>query len=179
MWNSVLIHARGGSLSVGLPLGKATFAGRGTPVGDILFVVELQLKLLQTDEPPMPAFSRHSRLIEFQRIPRSKTNPSGKLALQLEGLPSKNGDYSLSDAEWAELKDVMDPSPAPPRQYELRGMIDGILEKLGKGLRWDRLSGGLRDSSPWSKTYYRMKADGRWDTLLVVLQRHRGGGKGP
>jgi hypothetical protein len=160
-------------------LGKISFAGRGTPVGDILFVVELQLKLLQTDEPPLPAFSGHTRLIEFQRIRRSKTNPSGKLAVQLEGLPSRNGDYSLSDDEWSELKDVMEPARAGPRQYELRGTVDSILEKLGKGLRWDRLPPGTGDWSNYRKTYFRMKADGRWDTLLLVLQRHRGGGKGP
>lgn len=176
MWNSVLIHARGGNLSVGLPLGKATFAGRGTPVGDILFVVELQLKLLQTDEPPLPVFSRHTRLIEFQRIRRSKTNPSGKLAVQLDGLPARDGAYSLSDAEWAELKDMMDCLVGAPRQYELRGMIDSILEKLGKGRPWDHLPAGTRDGSHFRKTYCRMKADGRWDILLAVLQRHRGGG---
>jgi hypothetical protein len=173
MWNSVLVHARGGNLRMDLPLGKLTFTGRGTPVGNILFVAELQLKLLKTEESPRPMFSEHVRVIEFQRIPRSKTQPSGKLAVQLEGLPSRNGDYSLSDDEWADLKDVMNPTHASPRQYELRAMIDNILEKLGKGLPWDHLSGGLRDSSPWSKTYYRMKADDRWDTLLAVLWRHR------
>lgn len=173
MWSSVLIHARGGGLRMDLPVGKVSFAGRGTMVGGILFVVELKLEVLRTEENPMPVFSEHAQVIEFRRIRRSKTQPSGKIAVQLDDLPSRNGDYSLSDEEWAVLKDVMSPTCAPPRQHDQRGMINSILEKLGKGLPWKHLSGSSRDSSPWSKTYHRMRADGRWDSLLAVLQQHR------
>lgn len=171
-WNSVLEHARQGRLDMALPIGSFSFSGRGLPVGDEILITELQVKLLETIEEPFPAFSAHTKVIEFQRILHSERRMTGgsKKDSDLPSHPTGEG-YGLTDDEWLVLQPQLERPSQIPRQFSLRIVIDGILLKLSQGIPWSEVPDLQFNPALLPRTYSRMQKDGRWETLMSCLRQ--------
>ena len=175
MWSSVLIHARSGLLNLDLPRGELTFIGRGVPVGGQVLVTELTLQLLKTGEPPFVSFDNHVRTVLFQRS-RDKASfrkGTGRRTTKATDLPSRDGVYALSNDEWDNLRESMCRPSTIQRQHDTRDLIDGALEKLGRGLTWANAPAPKNGAVMVKSTYRRMKEDGRWDLLMASLRQAR------
>ena len=173
MWSSVLCNARSGRLTLDLPIGSFQFYGRGIPLGGRTLITDLKLTLLETIEEPLPHFSNHTRQIEFERMLHNPGSTRGSARVASQPLPSRAGVYALSDAEWSAAKEVLELPSTNPRQYAMRAVVNGILEKFGQGLSWQEASGLVKSAPLLPKTYSRMKADGRWNWLMAYLLRTR------
>lgn len=173
-WNSVLEHARQGHLDMALPIGSFLFSGRGLPVGDEILITELQVKLLETIEEPFPAFSAHTKVIEFQRILHSERRMTGGSKKE-HALQSRAGDdgFQLTDEEWQQLMPLVERASNIPRQFSLRDVINGILLKLTHGIPWSEVPGLPFSNSLLPRTYSRMQKDGRWETVMNCLKQQR------
>ena len=121
MWDSALDHVLTGRLDLSLPKGSFSFYGRSSPAGDRLLITELHLMLLRTEEEPFPAYSAHTRDIEFERVLHSEDRVTGGTGnpITKAALPSRAGCYTLDDDEWAQISRIAvarKPQPCPMRQ---------------------------------------------------------------
>lgn len=173
-WNSVLEYARQGRLDMRLPIGSLSFYGRGISFGNQFLITELTIKLLETTEEPYPAYSQHTKLIEFQRILHAehRVTPLTKKENNLPRRPDKDC-YSLSDDEWQSLQPLLEKPSQIPRQFSLRTVISSILHKLGHGMPWSEVPELPFSTSLLPRTYSRMQKDGRWQILMSHLQASR------
>lgn len=171
-WNSILEFARQGRLDMRLPVGSFNFYGRGIRIGDQFLITELQIKLLQTTEEPFPAYSAHTRVIEFQRILHNERRMTGgsKKDCDLPSHPAGEG-YCLTDDEWLVLQPQLERTSQIPRQFSLRIVIDGILCKLSQGIPWSAVPDLPFNPALLPRTYSRMQKDGRWESLMLCLRQ--------
>lgn len=173
-WNSVLEYTRQGRLDMNLPIGNFSFTGRGVRTDNKILITELQIKILETTEEPFPAYSQHTKVIEFQRILHSEHRMTGCPKIERALPKSTNEDsYSLTDDEWLYLQPFIERVSQIPRLFSLRQVIDGILAKLGHGFPWADVPGLPFSNSLLPRTYSRMQKDGRWQILMSHLQQSR------
>lgn len=172
MWSSVLPYARAGRLALSLPEGSFKCYGRSVALKDKSLVTDLRLAILRTTETPLEHYSKHTRIIEFERVLHKEVrNPT---TIMVRTLHSRDGRYGLSDAEWLAVRAELEkPLYSSHRQHAPRVMVDKILDKLGRGITWKAAGDDKKMSELLAKTYARLKADGRLAYLLDYLSTSR------
>jgi hypothetical protein len=175
MWNSVLDYSKKGQLDLNLPSASITcFAnGRLLESGDVM-VSELRIRLLESFEMPFEHFSKHSRVIEFERI-LHKINSDKKKKLHPKDLsiPLRGGQYKLTDSEWDVLQGDMIQRNVNGVAHNCRRIIDMQLEKLSQGLTWKSVASKESDLYVCHNYLKKWKADGRWRVLIDTLTKLR------
>lgn len=175
MWASVLEHAKEGRLDVTLPTGEIEYLGQGHTLasGDIL-ILELRIRLLDTIEEPFEPFSLHTRTIEFERILHKREDPRLKRNYSKDPtIPLRNGDWTLTDEEWAAVKGLLvlrarNDDPNQPRRF-----LNLQLHKLSQGLSWPMVTDSTAEQMACRNNLERVKADGRWEALIAKLTELR------
>lgn len=177
MWSSVLLNAWQGKLSMTLPKGSFSFTGRGVKSSmQRVLISEIRLRLLDTNEAPLEAFSRHTSQIEFERSlhlqdkHRIRRQPEKSYPKDLS-IPLNDGDWRLTDKEWEEVEPII----SSKWKFTIcpREKIDAMLHKASQGLPWTKVIDGFRLQTDSRLLRDRMKADGRWDALIARLSELR------
>lgn len=170
-WHSVYAHAAKGNLSIDLPTGNMNCIVHGTLSGSVFRVVSLTVLDVETTEEPFQYAASHPRIIEF----RDKVGKSTRHASHDPLILRCGGGWALSDAEWATLRPHIAPNkPHHNQQYELRKIVDFVIEKVGSGKTWRSSSS---DSVSWNLAqhhYRKWCIDGRWDHVRSILIQLRG-----
>lgn len=171
---STRVHAMQGCLDIELPVGEMQLVGNveTLPSGRFL-LFELRIRLLETSEPPFEGFSRHTKVIEFERC-LHKLEPQAKTRYPKDdSIPLRAEDWRLADDEWQCLQDVVVKKQRKCLVADARSMVDLLLEKASQGLGWSDVvpDPGHRDRC--RHLLIRMKADGRWEELLGRLRALR------
>lgn len=171
MWDSVLQWARVGTLGVDLPDGQARLVLRTSPYENKWLVTDLTVVAVQTSESPYVFADKHPQFIEFHKavnmVPHGRTKPPK----QLLALPSRKGNWNLSNKEWAIVEGII--SSRKSFRYSLREILDCILDKFGQGVAWKKIAYGQLNQSVVVAAYQRMLKDGRWGELVSALQELR------
>lgn len=171
MWDSILQWARVGTLGIDLPQGQARLVLRTSPYENKWLVTDLTVVAVQTSESPYVFADKHPQFIEFHKavnmVPHGRTKPPK----QLLALPSRKGNWNLSNKEWAIVEGIV--SSRKSFKYCPRKIVDCILYKFGQGVAWKNLAYGKLNKPVVTAAYQRMLKDGRWDALVGVLQELR------
>lgn len=167
-WHSVYVSAANGSLSIDLPMGSMNCIVHGTLIGSVFHVVSLTVLDIETTEEPFPYSANHPRIIEF----RDKVGKATRHASHDPLLSRCRGQWALSDTEWSAVLPHL--APNHKQQYELRKILDFVIEKVGSGKTWRSSSS---DSIPWNlaqRHYRKWCVDGRWERIRSILIQLRG-----
>lgn len=170
MWDSVMVKARHGVLGLRLPEGTASLVLHAFNHGDKWLVTDITVVTVATSEPPFEFAAGHATLIEFHYGSRLLSN-GGKPPRQIPDLPGRNGEWGLSDSEWAVVEPLL--TKQVTVRHTLRAIVDCILEKFGQGVAWSKLAVGSANRPAVVATYQRMLKDGRWAVLLDALKQLR------
>ncbi len=170
-WHSVYASAVKGSLSIDLPKGSMNCIVHGMQSGSVFRVVSLTVLDVETCEQPFQYAASHPRIIEF----RDKVGKATRHASHDPLLSRFKGRWALSDAEWATVRPHIAPNkPHHNQQYDLRKIVDFVIEKVGSGKTWRSSSS---DSIPWNLAqhhYRKWCVDGRWERIRSILIQLRG-----
>lgn len=171
MWSSSLENAHRGQLNVTLPLGAIQFTGSGQQVCDGAFLIcEFRVQLLTTTERPLESFSLHTRTIEFERILHKAILPKPKYAgTKDSSIPLRNGDWHITDSEWAELEPILIIRSHKEDAENARRFLNILLKKLSQGMSWTDVEKETSCMPSCLSFMIRRKADGRWDKLIAIL----------
>jgi hypothetical protein len=176
MWCSVSEYAMQGRLDLKLPIGLFQYAGSAGLLasGDVL-ICDFRIRLLKTEEEPIAQFSMHTKTIEFERV-LHKLNTVG-IAQQNNckylpdlTIPLRDGDWTLTDKEWAAIEDIVVLINTQGRFANARRLLNLQLQKLSQGLPWSRVTIGQQEQTACRKSLNRMQVDGRWDILVKRLR---------
>lgn len=171
MWDSVFQWARVGTLGVDLPEAKARLVLRTSLYEGKWLVTDLTVVAVQTSESPFAFADKHPQFIEFHKAVNMEPHGRKKPPKQLLALPSRNGNWRLSNKEWAIVEGIV--SSRKSFKYSLRKIVDCILYKFGQGVAWKNLAYGKLNKPVVAAAYQRMLKDGRWDALVGALQQLR------
>lgn len=177
MWGSALNHARAGQLDLTLPNGDIQYYGSGTGLrsGDTL-IHQFHIRLLETDEEPFEQFSRHTKVIEFERIlHKLDTSRQKRTGTKDATIPLRHGDWTITDSEWSIIRDDVLRKRSRGTEGNLRRILNLQLEKLSQGLSWSAVAADSSEQSVCRKYLNRMTADGRWEFLIGKLAELRRG----
>lgn len=176
MWCSVLEHAKRGQLDLTLPAAAIHYYGKGhqLPSGEII-IGELRIRLLEAKEMPFEHFSKHSKIIEFERILHKLDIEKPKQCYPKDlNIPLRDGDSELSDSEWEVIKNDLIRGKTAGMHENLRSILNMQLRKLSQGLRWSSVVSEDSEQYICRKYLIRWRADGRWDQLIQILTTLRG-----
>jgi hypothetical protein len=170
-WHSVYAHAAKGNLALDLPMGSMTCIVHGVQSGSAFRVVSLTVLDVETREQPFQYAASHPQTINF----RDKVGTATRHASHDPLIPRCGGEWALSDTEWATVMPHIVPAkPHHNQQYELRNILDCVIEKVGSGKTWRSSSSA---SVPWNLAqhhYRKWCVDGRWERILSTLIQLRG-----
>lgn len=170
-WHSVYVYAAKGNLALDLPLGSMNCIVHGVQSGSVFRVVSLTVLDVETSEQPFQYAASHPQTINFRDKAGTATRHASRDLLFLR----RGGEWALSDTEWATVRLQIVPSkPHPNQQYELRKIVDCVIEKVGSGKTWRSSSS---DSISWNlaqRHYRKWCVDGRWERIRSTLIQLRG-----
>ncbi|MGC3965153.1 MAG: hypothetical protein QM803_18050 [Rhodocyclaceae bacterium] len=170
MWDSVYQAAQADRLDVTLPKADITAVLHCVTWNGVQLVTDMVITTLSASEAPFDFASGHTRDIFFHE---SGSMDWAHEHQAKEGLPPRDGAWSLSDEEWHQLGNVIQKRQAI--KHDLRRVIDLILVKLGTGTAWRKLDFQDLNFSIVQATYRRMQRDGRWVALEHSLKTSRTG----
>lgn len=170
-WHSVYAHAAKGSLALDLPMGSMNCIVHGVQSGSVFRVVSLTVLDVETSEQPFQYAASHPQTINFRDNAGIATRHASHDPLILR----RGGEWALSDTEWATVRlQIVPNKPHPNQQYELRKIVDCVIEKVGSGKTWRSSSS---DSISWNlaqRHYRKWCVDGRWERIRSTLLQMRG-----
>jgi len=170
-WHSVYDHAAKGNLAIDLPIGSMNCIVHGVQSGSVFRVVSLTVLNVETSEQPFEYAASHPQTINF----RDNAGIATRHASHDPLIRRRGGAWALSDTEWATVMPHIAPNkPHHNQQYELRKIVDLVIEKVGSGKTWRSSSS---DSVPWNLAqhhYRKWCIDGRWDHVRSILIQLRG-----
>ena len=83
----------------------------------------------------------------FMREPVWATNERGRKAgpprYQTANCSIRGSAWCLSDHEWAAIKPIVAPTSSnrgQNRKHDLRTLVDGVIEKIGSGVPWQKMA---------------------------------------
>lgn len=173
-WHSVYVHAAKGNLAIDLPIGSMNCIVHGVQSGSVFRVVSLTVLDVETSEQPFEYAASHPQTINFRdRVGKSTRRASHDPLIPRRG---GEGEWALSDSEWATVRlQIVPNKPHPNQQYDLRKIVDFVIEKVGSGKTW-RGSGSASISWNLAQRHYRKWCvDGRWERIRGTLIQLRGG----
>lgn len=175
MWSSALDHARTGQVNLTLPNGDIHYYGSGTGLrSGAILIHEFHIRLLETEEEPFEQFSRHTKVIEFERILHKLDTTRQKRTGTIDAtIPLRQGDWSITDSEWSIIRDDIFRKRSRGTEGNIRRILDLQLEKLSQGLSWSAVAADSSVQNVCRRYLNRMTADGRWEVLIAKLTELR------
>jgi hypothetical protein len=176
LWHSVYDHARGGRLGFCLPEGDVDLIVRGVCSGNTVYATEARVTRIVTGERPYTYAAGHPGIIAFhdgsaltgRSLPRAIAHDSALQAVR--------GRWSVSDAEWKRIEPILLKQQVKykRRLHSLRGLLDGVVTKLGTGASWKSISYSVGNWNNVTREYQQWVKDGRWARVRSVLIEMRG-----
>ncbi|MDB5763927.1 MAG: putative transposase of family [Herminiimonas sp.] len=177
MWNSVYSYACNGLLACDLPVGNARIVAKGVKKDAQLFVTEITMLQITTDEEPFEFACVHSKTIVFHEGVSFRNRQLSDFVARADNtLIQVNGKWDVTDQEWDaiyQLFSEQEKRGSSKRKHELRTLIDGILAKLGTGIPWTKFEFKAGTWSNASKLYGECRKDGRWLEIQTILKHSR------
>ncbi|MGZ5857972.1 MAG: transposase [Burkholderiaceae bacterium] len=172
LWDSVILAANRGELSLDLPIGLAKVVLHGQKSGNLFKVTDVHFTKITTTEESYEFAVGHTKAIQFHK----KIKHPRKRALRTDIPTHADGSITLTDEEWLKVSILLDANSANKsknRKYPLRSIVDGIVNKNAHGIAWKdanfkegNLSSALQYFRKWNK-------DGRWEELVSYLNTAR------
>lgn len=175
MWSSAFDHARTRQVNLTLPTADIHYYGSGNGLrSGAVLIQEFHIRLLETDEEPFEQFSRHTKVIEFERIlHKLDTSRQKRTGTKDASIPLRHGDWSITDSEWSILRDDIFRKRSRGTEANIRRILDLQLEKLSQGLSWSAVATDPSEQCVCRRYLTRMRADGRWEFLIAKLTELR------
>jgi hypothetical protein len=172
-FESVLLHAMQGAVTLDLPRGTGHFVAAGRLVGKTLYAHRLVMLALDTDEAPFPGTALPEKRLVFNEHflarRQHRRGPPPVSDHRLHGL----GERPLSDEAWARVEQtglLRAPAGSRARAHDYRALMDVILGKLARGVPWQKLECPKKTASSASVLYSKLKRSGGWDMLMGELR---------
>lgn len=167
MWHSVLMNAWNGALGLALPIGRAKLVLRGEVIGEDVFVTEVCLVGLETDEVPYAFAESHSRSISFHDALQGAEAWCGRPPKSDASLAHRRGRV-LSDEEWEAIRPIVE-GKRPTRRLNLRYVVDGVIEKLASGVAWKDVQYKSGNCVNANQYYQQWLQDGVWSLVKGII----------
>ncbi len=172
-FDSVLLHAMQGVVTVDLPQGTGHFVATGRMVGKTLYAHRLVMLALDTDEAPFPGTVTPERRLVFneQFLARRahRRGPPPAADARLAGI----ADQPLSDAAWERIEQLVGVRALPgsrARAHDYRVLVDATLRKLAGGVPWHELDCPHGVANSASVLYSKLKRSGQWDAVVEAVR---------
>ncbi|QZA82262.1 hypothetical protein [Deefgea piscis] len=166
MWHSIYQFACVGRLDLKLPAASVTSILHYVEYENSCIVTDMTVMSLTATEPPFEFASAHPASIVLHESLASNWK---KFSASDTSVPSRNGIWKLSDAEWEIVRGICEKRNYS--KHSQRKIIDLILTKRGTGISWRKLDFNDGLSFPIViRTSRRMEEDGRWHELLQELR---------
>lgn len=173
MWDSLIQNARSGKLAFHLPVGNVTLILRAA-LREKWLVTDITVVTLDTPETPYDFAAGRGRNIDFHQAAKFQGVSRTSTPKKSENILRRKNSWHLSNKEWTRIEAIV--KNGEMRRHSLRKIIDCLLIKLGAGIPWSSVQYGDLNQSSVVRRYQLMQRDGRWDTLMEMLQEMRGGG---
>jgi hypothetical protein len=180
-WSSVYVNALEGRMEISAIAATCEVNVRGIRADDGAFLVT-SLKITQAtpDEEPFEfaqGLAASTFLFDSKKlIPR----PPGRRARAprseagLEGVPWTG---AMNDGQWAAVEPLLaaflkldrKDFGRPKRKYELRQLIDAMLEKNIRGVPWAKAHPDAKCATTATELFYRLAKDGVWAQMVAAL----------
>lgn len=185
-WDSAYAWARRGHLALDLPAAKIGLVVKGRLEGATCYVTDCGVIRVDVEEEPHDFARNHRRHICFHEGAGLRDQRKGR-----KGYPAPLSDgkllmrgntWSLSDDEWAAVEQIVtpvNPNRGRNRKHDLRTLLDGIVEKVGSGVPWQKMTYKAGDwrSACWE--YRKLLNCGEWEEICSVLAKTRTQVRGP
>lgn len=136
---SVHQNAMLGNIGIEMPQGSARLTMHGVEVGDALFVTEVRIVSIHTDEQPIPEAVGHSKDIVFRGI-TDKGPSKGAVILTPKVLTGSDGRIEVTDPEWSAVEPLLLKGQMRRREsLNQRYLFDAILTKINSNVSWRKL----------------------------------------
>ncbi len=175
MWCSVLEQTSQARLNLRLPSGAIQFTGSGRLLKhEAILISEFRIKLLKTQELPFESYSRHTSVIEFERIAQKPEKPKQGCELKKDSsIPVRESNWEVTDDEWLALENILVIRRNYATTERARRFLNLILHKLSQGLSWADVTDSPLEVRECSMCLFRIKADGRWEKIIAKLNELR------
>jgi hypothetical protein len=178
-WDSVYAWARKGHLALDLPTGKIRLVIKGKLNGGTCYVTDCSVIRVDIEEVPYDFARNHRKYVCFHEgasLGDQRKGKKGRPAPLSDGkLLIRGSTWSLSDDEWAAIKQIVIPASSNGgrnRKHDLRTLLDGIVEKVGSGVPWQKMTYKAGD---WRNACgeYRKLQNGEWEKICSILSKTR------
>ena len=136
---SVHERALAGQISFAMPEGTAQVSFLGQAVGGVLFVTEMTIFSVHTDETPFEMATNHPQDILFREGAAARAQKLVEIgtAEQIDVPCHIDGSVELTDTEWAMVGPILlKGERAKGQQLSQRHIFEGILSKFASGVGW-------------------------------------------
>jgi transposase len=162
---SLYQHALNGEVGLELPRAICRMRMTGVSAGRTFYVTRVVVSSVEPLEAPFEFAERRERF----HFTASVSRASPQKGDQETRLPTRNGEASTSDEEWAQLARVLEKASSGAPRYSRRLMLDGILEKVCTGKPWRAVQYRVGDYVTASRQYIRWKSNGVWASVCAVI----------
>lgn len=179
-WDSAYAWARKGHLALDLPKGKIRLVIKGKLNSGTCYVTDCSVIRVDIEEDPYDFARNHREYICFHEgasLGAQRKGKKGRPTPLSDGkLLIHGGTWCLSDDEWAAIKQIVVPTTSNGgrnRKHDLRDLLDGIVEKVGSGTPWQKMtykSGDWRNAC-WE--YRKLISSGKWHQICSILATTR------
>lgn len=179
-WDSCYSYACKGQLAMDLPIGSIRLVIKGKLLEGTCYVTECSTIQVNAQEHPHEFAKDHCTLITFhdgtnlgdaRRGKRSRPTPLSDSKLLI-----RDGIWDLSNEEWAAIKPIVTIATSNPdsyRKHDLRFVLDGIIEKIGTGIPWQKMRYKAGDWCNAHGQYRKLLLSGQWENIRKVLAETR------
>jgi hypothetical protein len=172
-FESVLLHAMQGAVTLDLPRGTGHFVAAGRLVGKTLYAHRLAMLALDTDEAPFPGTVAPSQRLVFNEHfltrPAHRRGAPPAADERLTGF----GDQPLSDEAWGRIAQLMVMRALPSsraRVHDYRQLLEVVLKKLATKTPWGQLPYSRPVVQSATVLYSKLRRQGAWDDVLAALR---------
>lgn len=169
MWDSVYSGALSGLLDIALPRASITMTLHSVNWLDYQLVTDLVIMSLRANEQSFGFAGKHPHEIFFHDSASLDWKTGHHPTCTI---PARGEEWLLSDREWSQISTSIHTSHRV--KFDLRKIIDLILQKFGTGQSWQKLNFEGLNYPIVQATYQRMQKDGRWQTIESLLLASRG-----
>lgn len=172
-WKSVYRYAANGRIAMTLPSAEILCSVQGRRDGDIIYARDICIFRITPLEEPLDWAKSIRREFKFHgtKAERHMQAQTADSRLQL-----RDGNWKLTDEEWAVVEPLIHTVGVHcgrPSKFDLRQIIDCIIEKLGACKSWHEVGGEVATKSVIANYHRRMRSDGRWERVVKVLHEIR------
>jgi hypothetical protein len=167
LWSGVYSSARRGDVALALPEAEASLYLIGRRRKGVFYATSATLRSIDARELPWPWASAQSRHFEVMKMDNHRATDIMRDARLLR----REGEWSLSDEEWAEIRKQFFRRYSKP--LVIRSFLDCILEKLGEAKRWEDATAAFPHPLKIANFFRLLRQNGKWEKLVSLLVERR------